>query len=97
MTVREGELSFESLQDAVVAELDAGRRPFMLAVGPSPLGEDRMDLLAVRILAGDGGPLDVLRVVMPRVAVDFALPVGSWALYERDEAGRENEAPAGSS
>lgn len=76
--IRDGELTEQSLADALIAERDAGRRAGQLAVG-SRLLEAR----ALQVLApANGTPFDDLRGVVANVIVDPELPGDGWELRE---------------
>ena len=76
-TIRRGELSGQSLLDALASEMSEGRRPNLLAVGSAPLEQ-----AALRILR-QTSPMDELRAVVPSVVRDADLPDDGWELRER--------------
>lgn len=73
---RDGELTEESLADALMDERDRGNRPTQVAVG-----SEALRLRALRILDPKAGALDDLRGVVPNVAVyPTQLGAGEWEL-----------------
>lgn len=73
---RTGELTEQSLVDAVVSERSEGRRPARVVVGSEPLR-----LLALRILSSRDAGLDVLAEQFPRVELDPSLDDAAWQLH----------------
>lgn len=80
---RVGELSEQSLRDAVAAEWAEGRRPYALSVGSVELKQAALQILAPQD-AGMAG-LDLLRAVVPRVEVRAGLLPGEWELQQCEE------------
>jgi hypothetical protein len=74
---RDGELSEQSLVDAVAAERADGRRPARLMVGSEPLR-----LKALGILSNRDAGLDALAEQFPRVELDSGLDDAAWQLRE---------------
>lgn len=78
-TIRNGELSAQSLVDALTTERASGRRPNQLVVGSSELEQ-----AALQILAPTPGTLGDLLAVVPNVIVDAGrCRRDEWELRER--------------
>ena len=75
--VRRGELTQQSLVDALTTEYGAGREPVQLAVGSQPL-----ERVALQILSKSANPLTALIAGMPNVIRDESLPEHGWELRE---------------
>lgn len=75
--IRDGELTQQSLADAVLDERGAGRSPAQLVVGSAAL-----ELRALQVLATNGGgsPLDALRSTVPNIVLDPSMPDDAWEL-----------------
>lgn len=74
--IRDGELTAQSLLDAVVHERGEGRQPVQLAVGSQFLEARALQVLAT----ADGSQLDALRPAIPNVIVDSGLGDDQWEL-----------------
>lgn len=76
-TRRDGELTEESLTNALDAERRQGRRPTLLAVG-----SEGVEQVALRILGPHSGTLDQLRAMVPNVQIVEGLEPAEWELRE---------------
>lgn len=85
--LRVGELTEQSLADAIADEKARGLRPGLLAVG-SPVLERR----ARAILSSPGGMSD-LRVAFPLVTLDPVLASGQWQVRAMPAMGSGAEKP----
>jgi hypothetical protein len=73
---RDGELTEQSLLDALATEQAEGGRPTKVAVGSEALA------LVARRIVGQPGGVTVLAAVFPAVEVDGALGASGWELRE---------------
>jgi hypothetical protein len=87
MALFHGDLSSESLTNAVADAERAGSRPSILVVGTRELEKQ-----ALAILGASGYGLDRLRAVMPRVLLDSSIGDG-WRLMAIAETETESGEP----